>query len=66
MNDSIGKLILDVGALGLLAYLIRWMTQVGGPALFSCLGGIQEEIRSINNRLELIERDLKDLKEKII
>jgi hypothetical protein len=59
------QMMLQGGALGLLAYLIYWMTQSGAPKLFDRLGGIQVAIESHSNRLLNLERIVEELRNEI-
>lgn len=49
------QLVMQSGALGLLAYLIWWVTRTGAPQLFTCLIGIKGSLDSVTSRLENVE-----------
>lgn len=64
MEEAV-QLLLQGGALGLLAYLIWWTTREGAPQLFSRLGGIQVAIESHSHRLQNLEAAVSDLKREV-
>ena len=55
MSDVAVDIVIQFGALGLLGYLIIWLTRVGGPMLFQNLSAIQEAIRENSERLQSLE-----------
>lgn len=64
MEEAV-QLLLQGGALGLLAYLIWWTTRDGAPQLFTKLGGIQSAIESHSNRLANLEAAMKELRQEM-
>lgn len=63
--DQAVQMLLQGGALGLLSYLIYWMTQSGAPKLFERLGGIQVAIESHSHRLQNLEQAVEELRYEI-
>jgi len=59
------QLVIQGGALGLLAYLIWWVTQTGAPQLFSCLININGSLNTIHGRLEKVEDEVKELRREV-
>jgi mannose-1-phosphate guanylyltransferase len=55
------QLLLQGGALGMLAYLIWWTTREGAPKLFTHLSGIATAMQSTASRLEALEEAVKAL-----
>lgn len=55
------QLIIQCGALGLLAYLILWTTREGAPKLFAHLGNIAVALQSTSTRLAALEEQVKAL-----
>lgn len=53
--ENITEWIVQLGALGLLGYLIIWTTRTGGPMLFTRLDGIQTAIEKNSERLKALE-----------
>lgn len=54
--DATLQVILQGGALGILAYLIFWVTRSGGPKLFDALFGIKSAMEAHTLKLEQFER----------
>lgn len=59
------QLVMQAGALGLLTYLIWWVTQTGAPQLFTCLIGIKGSLDSVHSRLEKVEDEVKELRREV-
>ena len=49
------QLIVQTGALGLLAYLILWGTRVGAPNLFASINGVKDAINANTDKLAALE-----------
>lgn len=54
--ENVTEWIVQLGALGLLGYLIVWVTRSGAPMLFSRLDGIQSAIETNSARLLSLEK----------
>ena len=63
--DQVPQLVLQSGALGLLAYLIFWTTKDGAPKLFEHLSGLRSAVENTGNRLAALEEKVEDLAKKI-
>lgn len=50
------QLIVQTGALGLLAYLIFWATRTGVPSITSSMNGIKEAVDRNTARLTQLEQ----------
>lgn len=59
------QIVMQTGALGLLAYLIWWVTQTGAPQLFTCLTNINGSLNTIHGRLEKVEDEVKELRREV-
>lgn len=59
------QLVVQSAALGLLAYLIWWVTQTGAPQLFVCLMGIKEAMNGVHSRLEAVEESTERLESEV-
>lgn len=63
--EGFGQLVIQMGALGLLGYLLYWTTQKGAPDLFRALGGIQEAMLNHSNRLSKLEESVDELRNEL-
>lgn len=63
--EAVVQLVLQAGALGLLAYLVWWATQTGAPNLFAHLNGIQVAINNHSARLDTVEKTISELRNEI-
>lgn len=59
------QLVVQSAALGLLSYLIWWVTQTGAPQLFTCLMNINGSLNTIHGRLEKVEDEVKELRREV-
>lgn len=71
MEEAI-QLILQGGALGLLAYLILWTTRDGAPRLFERLSAIQvaistntAQMKSLEDKVDTANTKVDDLREEV-
>lgn len=65
MMEQVVQLVLQAGALGLLTYLIWWVTQTGAPQLFVCLTGIKSALEGHSARIERLENEVKELRHEV-
>jgi len=53
--ESAVQLVVQTGALGLLAYLIFWATRTGVPSIVGSMNGIREAVDKNTERLTSLE-----------
>lgn len=63
--EPVLQIIMQGGALALLAYLILWTTRDGAPKLFEHLSELKVAIANTGNRLAALEEKVEDLAKKV-
>jgi hypothetical protein len=66
VSDVAVDIVVQFGALGLLGYMIIWLTKVGGPLLFHHLGAIESAIEHNSRRLQSLELSQSKLVDSVV